>query len=221
MKRLRKKFDGLDPVMDDDGSWTYPIRFYQCGEYGPATFRPHYHACLFNFDFFDKVYWKTVKKNHLYVSESLQKLWPFGYSTVGALTFESAAYVARYCLKKINGEKAEEHYRRFDPLTGEVYYLQPEYSTQSRNPGIARRWFDIYADDIYPSDFLVLDGRKMNPPPYYDSLYEVIDPDDFKRIKTLRSHGSRKWLDHEQRKRLNVKATCLEAKLNNNPRYVE
>ena len=39
MKRLRKKFGR--------------VRYYMCGEYGETFGRPHYHACLFNFDFSD------------------------------------------------------------------------------------------------------------------------------------------------------------------------
>ena len=43
MKRLRKKYGSK-------------IRFFQCGEYGELYGRPHYHACLLNFDFPDKEY---------------------------------------------------------------------------------------------------------------------------------------------------------------------
>jgi len=37
-----------------------------------------------------------------------------GHCEIGALTFESAAYVARYIMKKVNGDLAAEHYKRTD-----------------------------------------------------------------------------------------------------------
>ena len=69
MKRLRKRFGG-------------GIRFYHCGEYGERTRRPHYHACIFNFDFSDKKLFKIVNNHRLYTSEQLEELWPFGFSTM-------------------------------------------------------------------------------------------------------------------------------------------
>ena len=89
MKRLRKRYPKKT------------IRYFQCGEYGEKLSRPHYHACLFNHDFDDKKLFKVEGENRLYVSEKLTQLWPYGYSTVGAVTFESAAYVARYVTKKM------------------------------------------------------------------------------------------------------------------------
>ncbi|AXH74125.1 MAG: replication initiator protein [Microviridae sp.] len=97
MKRLRKKYGDN-------------IRFYMCGEYGENFGRPHFHACLFNHDFSDKKLWKTVNKMPLFRSAELEELWPFGFSSIGSVTFESAAYVARYIMKKITGEAAEKHY---------------------------------------------------------------------------------------------------------------
>lgn len=97
MKRLRKKYG--------EG-----IRFYMCGEYGENFGRPHFHACLFGHNFPDLKLWKTVNKQKLYRSAELETLWPFGHSSVGTVTFESAAYVARYILKKVSGEAAERHY---------------------------------------------------------------------------------------------------------------
>jgi hypothetical protein len=38
MKRFRKRFGP-------------GIRFFHCGEYGESLSRPHYHACIFGFDF--------------------------------------------------------------------------------------------------------------------------------------------------------------------------
>ena len=86
MKRVRKRF-GTN------------IRFYHCGEYGEKLGRPHYHACLFNFDFEDKILWKEINGQKLYISQSLSELWPFGFSTIGEVTYQSAAYVARYIMK--------------------------------------------------------------------------------------------------------------------------
>lgn len=99
MKRLRKKYGA-------------GIRFYMCGEYGEQLGRPHFHACIFGMDFADKKLWKTTgSKSKLYRSAELEKLWTFGFSSVGDVNFESAAYVARYIMKKVTGEAATEHYR--------------------------------------------------------------------------------------------------------------
>lgn len=98
MKRLRKKFTGKK------------IRFYMCGEYGENFGRPHFHACLFGHNFDDLKLWKTQNNIPLYRSKILEELWPFGHSSVGSVTFESAAYVARYIMKKVTGEAAELHY---------------------------------------------------------------------------------------------------------------
>lgn len=97
MKRLRKAHG--------DG-----IRFYMCGEYGEKKGRPHYHACLFNFNFDDLTLWQERRGTKLYRSKSLERLWPYGFSTVGGVTFQSAAYVARYIMKKVTGDRAPDHY---------------------------------------------------------------------------------------------------------------
>ena len=113
MKRLRKKFRGKR------------IRFYMCGEYGEQFARPHFHACIFGLDFEDKVLFSSSGGNKLWTSATLDALWPFGFSSIGEVTFESAAYVARYCLKKVNGDLAKDHYSMVDLETGEVYEKRP------------------------------------------------------------------------------------------------
>ena len=87
------------------------FRIYYCGEYGDRLGRPHYHACIFGHDFLDKKHWR---------SPTLEKLWSLGNSEIGSVTFESAAYVARYIMKKQNGKKAQRHYTVYDPDTGEI-----------------------------------------------------------------------------------------------------
>lgn len=165
MKRLRKCFDDRT------------IRYFHCGEYGSLLQRPHHHACLFGVDFPDKTLFSQRQGVRLYVSGTLQKLWPYGYSTVGEVTFESAAYVARYILKKQTGEKAPAHY------AGRL----PEYTTMSRRPGLGSAWFNKFGSDVFPSDEIILPGRgPCKPPKYYDRIFDRIDPVRMEAVKRKR-----------------------------------
>ena len=74
-----------------------------CGEYGDKLGRPHYHAIIFGVTFVDKKLWSIRRGNNLYRSATLEKLWPYGFSSIGTVNFETAAYVARYVTKKITG----------------------------------------------------------------------------------------------------------------------
>lgn len=179
MKRLRFRFPDTK------------IRYFMCGEYGETFGRPHYHACIFNFDFPDKVLWRVRDGIRLYLSEILLELWPFGFSTIGDVTFDSAAYVARYVLKKITGESSEDFYKRvdLDITTGEIfncYDLLPEYCAMSRRPGIGREWFDRYCSDVFPDDFVIVNGKKVSPPKYYNNLYELDCPESYQEMKDKR-----------------------------------
>ena len=99
MKRLRKSHSG--------------VRFYMCGEYGEDFSRPHYHALLFNCSFPDRKKHSTGDSGSvIYTSEALSKLWPFGFSSIGDVTFESAAYCSRYIMKKVTGDACEAELRR-------------------------------------------------------------------------------------------------------------
>jgi hypothetical protein len=180
MKRLRKS----NPRAKDD-----PIRYYHCGEYGERTRRPHYHAIMFNYDPPDKKHWKTNRRTgeKYYTSEELNRIWGKGYCVIGEVTYESAAYVARYVLKKINGPKSKEHYTHILSYeTGECVDLQPEYTTMSRKPGIGKNHYEQFKSDIYPSDFCVHKGKKQKVPRYYDRLYEIENESEFRKIKERR-----------------------------------
>lgn len=180
MKRLRKKYG--------DG-----IKFYQCGEYGDNFGRPHYHACLFGHDFEDKEYFgKSPSGYPLYTSPSLNALWPYGYSTVCAFSFETAAYTARYIMKKVNGKKAEDHYDYLDPITGELYQRQPEYNTMSRNPGIGKLWYDKYGKHSQENDIVIINEKASKPPKYYDSLFEAQFPHEYSKMKSKRVEKAKK-----------------------------
>lgn len=162
MKRLRKSSES-------------PIRFFHCGEYGEQTSRPHYHACLFNYDFADKYQFTQRREFPIFRSPLLEELWPHGQSEIGTLTFESAAYVARYITKKMTGPGSDIYYDLIDETTGEVFSLKREYTTMSRRPGIGKGWLDKFKTDVYPDDFIILRGKKLKPPRFYDSQLSELE----------------------------------------------
>ena len=183
MKRLRKRFSDQK------------IRYYMCGEYGDEPMRefvtelgrPHFHACVFNFDFPDKKFSGYSKAGEkMYASETLDRVWGKGRCWIGDVTFESAAYTARYMLKKVNGDDSEEHYTRVDKSTGEVHVVPKEFATQSRRPGIGKPWLDLWKEDIYPSDFVVIRGRRCTPPKYFDEIVKLDDPEMIEALKEQR-----------------------------------
>lgn len=149
------------------------IRFFHCGEYGAKRARPHHHSLLFNWDFDDKRWFSGKGDEVLYTSELLSELWGHGFATVGACTFASAGYVARYTLKK-SGNPAD--------YQGKV----PEYLTMSRRPGIGRGWIEKYLTDCYPSDEMVVNGHITKPPRYYDDVAEKVMPEVVREIKFQR-----------------------------------
>lgn len=160
------------------------VSFFMCGEYGENLGRPHYHLMLFGVDFPDKSPWKKgVQGDQLYVSPTLERLWGHGFTSVGACTFQSAAYCARYIMKKVTGDMARDHYRRVDPSTGEVFDLQPEYLQASLRPAIGKRWFDHYAADVFPEDSCVVEGKERKVPRYYDKLLERRDQRARERVR--------------------------------------
>ncbi len=200
VKRLRKK--------------SKPFRFYHCGEYGDQRGRPHYHAILFGLDFPDQVYEETKNGNKLYSSPTLSDAWQDqGICRVGAMTFQSAAYVARYCMKKINNDQAEEHYEVVNTETGETSQLKPEYSTMSRRPGIGSSWFAKYHSDIFPSDQCVINGKVTRPPKYYDSQYEISDPAALGNTKDRRRARARPHRANNTYERLRIRETIQEKRL--------
>lgn len=159
------------------------IRFYMCGEYGDQLGRPHYHACLFGHDFKDKVYYKTTKTGFkLYTSPQLEQLWPHGFATIGNVTFETAAYVARYVMKKITGNRKTKHYEKIDTETGEIKKLKQEFNQMSRRPGIGANWLHRYTADVYPKGKVITRGYESNAPRYYDKMYKKLDPQGFEEI---------------------------------------
>lgn len=162
MKRLRKH---LEPSK---------VRFFAVGEYGDLNLRPHYHLIIFGHDWPDKQLHTRCPDTgvQLWTSAELATLWSFGFSTSGDVNYKTAAYCARYVLKKINGDRAPDHYTRFHPFNNTLHLVEPEYITMSTVPGLGETWFHKYKSDVFPSDFLVVDGRQTRVPRFYDKLLQ-------------------------------------------------
>ena len=189
------------------------VRFFHCGEYGEKYSRPHYHALLFNCNFKDRVPWRqNANGDMLYVSEELETIWGHGLTSIGEVTFESAAYVARYIMKKVTGEQAEKHYEWISDY-GEVVNRQPEYTTMSRRPGIGKGWIDVFQSDVYPRDQVIMNNKKFRPPRFYDDAYELTNSRDYQKLKARRLAKAAKHADNNTPDRLRVREEVQRARL--------
>lgn len=152
------------------------IRFFLSGEYGEKFGRPHYHAIIFGHGFPDRVRIESSDERPLWRSALLESCWAQGAAPFGAVTFESASYVAQYALKKVTGRKANAHYCG----------RHCEFLLMSRRPGIGRAWIDRFSGDVYPADEVIVRGREARPPRYYDQVYAVRAPLAFEAIRAKR-----------------------------------
>lgn len=215
IKKLRKRLNyspQLRRQLKKNESDYRTVRYYHCGEYGDKYGRPHYHSCLFGFDFGDKTPWSTRNGIPVFRSKILEELWPYGQSEVGSVTFESAAYVARYIEKKVLGNTPEAddlRIHRYGIENGE-FLKEPEYATMSRRPGIGKPWLDRYGSDVYPSDSVVVRGKLMKPPKFYDNCFELTEPEMIDRVKALRKRSRNP--EEETWERLNAREACAEAR---------
>jgi len=204
-KRLRKKL-GVDS-----------IRYFACGEYGEKLSRPHYHACVFGWRPADLVLHSVRDGVRLYKSDFLADVWGHGFVTVGDVTFESAAYVARYVMKKINlsdasPESLRDHYHAITEY-GESIELHPEFVRMSRRPGIAREWYNQFHRDL-EKDYLTMRGVKMRPPRFFDRILHESDPDTLAARKLVRKSKALQHADDNTPARLSVKRSIHERSIN-------
>lgn len=170
IKKLRKEVD-------------VPIRYFLCGEVGEhkgdREMNPHYHAIIFGYDFPDKT---ILKRSHsgmmIYRSTLLEKLWPYGMSSIGDVSPESAQYVAKYSMKKhLSGEDVGE------------------FVLMSRRPGIGIKGYD---PEDYMTDKLYLYGKKYKMPRYFDKISQKNNNFDYyiakdKRIENSKNIASKKY----------------------------
>lgn len=191
----------------------HDIRYFACGEYGDKLHRPHYHACLFGYDPPDKKPYSSKNGFTIFSSDILDDIWTHGDVRIGALSIESASYVARYMMKKLNGPEA-------------VYYqdegIHPEFCRMSRRPGIGNKHFQDFKSDIFPTDSVVLkNGQKVRPPRYYSALLENENPELYELIKAQRKEAQSENEDAFNLRRLAVKERIKKAQTTTLKRTME
>lgn len=177
MKRLRKSFPNDK------------IRYYLAGEYGSKTIRPHYHAIVFGLHLSDLAF---LKKNNLghnyYTSASLARTWPFGFSMVADVNWNTCAYVARYVTKKIDGVRN---------IDFEDAGLEPPFSLMSQKPGIG---FPYYEDHPECMETGIIDipteegGRRIRVPRYFYKHLEQDNPELYRVSRETRIESARQSL---------------------------
>jgi len=187
------------------------FKYFLVGEYGENFDRPHYHALIFGYDFGYTKYKKikdpkkeeSSKEHELHntdaiTSSELDDIWALGYTSVGELTFDSAAYCAQYATKKINGSMAENHYQG----------RHPEFMRQSKN-AIGKQYALHYAQEIIQHNSVMANGEKQPVPQYYLKQYEKQNY-NLDKLKQKREEFSQ---DHSIQKSY-VRAQNLNSKFN-------
>lgn len=155
MKDLRKKYTEKK------------IRFFGCGEYGTLNKRPHYHLCLFGHDFSDKRHYSGKGSEALFTSLELDKIWGYGECKIGSVTFKSIAYIARYICDKKLGKEARYY---------EEQAINPEFVRMSLKPGLGSDWYDKFKTDLFPHDYMVVNGKKCRIPRYFSEKFKKDSP---------------------------------------------
>ncbi len=201
------------------------LRYFACGEYGDKMDRPHYHALLFGKHFDDYQTFVNEEGKQYKTSPSLEITWPHGFNTIGEITFQSAAYCAKYTTKKRTGHIANTHYERLIEETGETIMLEPEYGVMSRGgktgKGLGYEWYQKYKTDLFPRDECIVDGRIMKPPKYYTKIYEKEEPEQWNKIKQDRRRFSDKHEQDNTSQRLGQRETVKQAQTKQTKRKYE
>lgn len=190
MKRLRKEY----AKKSDE-----KLRYFACGEYGSQTYRPHYHAIIFNLQLDDLKFYKNTTFGNLYTSDWLNSIWTGiddfgyrrqnGYVVIGNVSFESCAYVARYTAKKAN-TFGDDFYKKFN--------IEKPFILMSRRPGLGYKYFSENQEKYYTGNVYVTgkDGSfNVQLPDYFFKKLETLNPEIFRVLKEKRLVNSDNFLN--------------------------
>lgn len=144
------------------------LMYFQCGEYGGKTHRPHYHAIVYDLPIKqeDLKEYKRKKGAVYYNVDWITKIWGMGHVVIAPAEWKAMAYTARYTTKKIYGRESKRYYEDMGIL--------PEKCMMSKNPAIGARYYEEHKDEIYKRDKIQLkNGKVCKPPRYFDKLFDL------------------------------------------------
>lgn len=190
------------------------LRFFGCMELGERFSRPHAHFCVYGEAFTEDAepVAKSKTGNVLWRSPVLERLWTGGFSWVGEFSAESAAYVARYCVKKADQPSSVS---LAHPVTGEVVdwptVYRPFYPLR---PALGVRFVDEFPQDCW-SGLRARGGARIRTPRAYSKRLERLDPAryDERKSETIAAVTAARDLHEESPARLAVKAEVMRARL--------
>lgn len=149
-----------------------PLRYFIIAEYSPAG-RAHYHSVLFNYLPPDAVRASSSRSgNAQYSSAELSEAWGLGMVNFQEFTSSAADYVSGYYVDKLRGDAA------VNVVAGRC----PEFMLSSRggeHGGIGAAFLAKFGDQVRAGqDFLVLSGRKVPVPAFFERRLSVSRPVD-------------------------------------------
>jgi hypothetical protein len=116
-------------------------------------------------------------------------------------------------MKKVTGKQAGEHYEYVCEKTGEITNRTPEFNHMSLKPGIGAKWLEKYHTDVYPNDYVVIRGKKVKPPKYYDKKWAKEYPIEFDMIQFERESKAKENYLENFDDRLKVREQVAAARL--------
>ena len=145
------------------------LRYFLCGEYGPQTLRPHYHAILM----------LEGSSDDASFSSAIRKAWPFGFLQFDFdVGINACAYVARYVDKKIESGLKDKDFEKLG--------LVPPFLLSSK--GLGKDWIVDNASRIDSLGYVPLaDGRRSSIPRYFDRVLDSFGLTASKESKSLNS----------------------------------
>lgn len=185
------------------------IRYFACGEYGSSGgsrgVNPHFHIIFFNLnvrdlspDFYleedDGRLHKRYRPSCVgleYFSKTIYDLWEHkGFITVAPFSYNTAAYVAGYVLKKAEPDRDKKL-----AAAG----LTPEDIRMSTSPGIGENLYDV---NLFKNDIIIVprSGKAKTSviPRYYEKLLDKYDPLEFVFLKDEQAKKRKqRLLDYE------------------------
>ena len=160
------------------------------------------------------------QKAHKFRSKMLEVIWGKGHIDIQAFGIGTAKYLARHNIKQTGGSTRKHIRQRYyrireesrkknkeltgidlpvDWDTGEIMPEQipvPRVFASSR-PGIGRTAYENWKTDFFPSDFFVIDGKKIPVPKYFQKILKQEDIDLYYQVMEARQKN-RKELTPEQ-----------------------